>query len=356
MVGCEGEGARGHKPAHRAEPELAGGNREDLRQGTAPALRLLAAGHRPRVHAHRRRPVRGRGRTADPGRRPGTLAVRVLVQPGAAAQVPARLGAGPRRRTARRRPARPGVRRARLVERGHRRHRPPGLAAGPPRLAGVRAEGARGRRGRRGTARHGAGQRGGTTLPGGRGRGGVGPPSGPRTDRGAVHSAALLRPALGRGRPARRRSARRAHHLHRAQLPGLRRDRAVGALARPDLGGAAGGGHRGRPGRAGAAGRRRRVRGGGLVVLGAAAVPDVQRVPDAVRRGRGGPPGPARPQRTRSPGPAGPSHRRSAVGPGARVRGGRAALAGAGAAGRLGGRQSRLEGLAGLGRGLLSSG
>ena len=137
MVGCEREGVR----AARSQPtraELAGGNREDLRQGTAPALRLVAAGHRPRVHADRRRPVRGRGRAADPCRGPGAVAVRVLVQPRPAAQVPARLGAGAGRRAARRRAARPRDRGARLVERRHRRHRPAGLAAGPPRLAGVR--------------------------------------------------------------------------------------------------------------------------------------------------------------------------------------------------------------------------
>ncbi len=120
--------------------------------------------------------------------------------------------------------------------------------------------------------------------PGG-GRGGVGAAARPRPHRGAVHPPAVLRAPLGRGRAARRGAARRAEHRRRAHLPGVRRDRVVGALAGADLGGAARGRVRGRPGRAGTARLRRRVRGGGLVVVGAAAVPHVLGVADAVRRG-----------------------------------------------------------------------
>ncbi|CAM5327800.1 hypothetical protein STENM327S_00035 [Streptomyces tendae] len=80
----------------------------------------------------------------------------------------------------------------------------------------------------------------------------------------------------------------------------------------------------------------------GLVVLRAAAVPDVLRVPDAVRRGRGRAPRPARPQRTRTARAAGAPHRRAAVGAGAGVRGGRAGRAGEGVAGRVGGREAGL--------------
>src|SRR6478735_1388299 len=100
----------------RGCPVGTGGNREDLREGTASAVRLLAAGHGPRVHADRRRPVRGRGRTADTCGGPGTLALRVVVQPGAAAQVPARLGTGEGGGPAGRGAARQGIRRPRLVE------------------------------------------------------------------------------------------------------------------------------------------------------------------------------------------------------------------------------------------------
>ncbi len=85
----------------------------------------------------------------------------------------------------------------------------------------------------------------------------------------------------------------------------LRRDRTVGALAGAHLGGPAGGRHRVRPGRAGAARRGRRVRRRGLVVVGAAAVPHVLGVPDALRRGRRRAPRPPRPQRARPPGPLG---------------------------------------------------
>src|SRR6478609_672507 len=86
----------------RGCPVGTGGNREDLREGTASAVRLLAAGHGPRVHADRRRPVRGRGGTADARGGPGALALGVLVQSGPAAQVPARLGTGEGRGSARR--------------------------------------------------------------------------------------------------------------------------------------------------------------------------------------------------------------------------------------------------------------
>lgn len=130
-------------PPQRHQEQPAGGNREDLRQGTASALRLVAAGDRPGFHADRRRPLRGRGSAADPRRGHGAVALGVLVQPGPAAQVPARLGTGTGRRTARGRAAGPGERSPRLVERRHRRHRPAGLAAGPPRLAGVRPQGSR---------------------------------------------------------------------------------------------------------------------------------------------------------------------------------------------------------------------
>ncbi len=206
----------GSPPAHgrgaRRDRTPAGGNREDLRQGTAPPLRLLAAGDRPSVHLDRRRPLRGRGRPAHARRRPGAVALRVLVQPRPAPQVPPRLGTGPYRGPARRRAAGPGHRRPRLVERRHRRHRPPGLAAGPPRLAGVRAEDPRGRGGLRRAVRDGARQRRRADLPRGGGRGGLGPAAGPGPYRGPVDPAALLRAPLGRGDPARRGSARRADH------------------------------------------------------------------------------------------------------------------------------------------------
>ena len=186
---------------------------------TAPALRLMAAGHRPRVHADRRRPVRGRGRAADTRRGPGALALRVLVQPRAAAQVPARLGAGAGRRPARRRAARPGDRRPRLVERRHRGHRPAGLAAGPAGLAGVRAAGARA------VASAPRGEPVGMDLGSAAVR--LSPEGeaevvwGRRLDPARIevlsHPAAVLRAALGRGRAARRGAARRADHGRRAR-------------------------------------------------------------------------------------------------------------------------------------------
>ena len=60
---------------HDQQP-AAGGNREDLRQSAAPAVRHVAAGDRSCLHADRRRALRGRGRPADPCRRPGALAAR----------------------------------------------------------------------------------------------------------------------------------------------------------------------------------------------------------------------------------------------------------------------------------------
>ncbi|CAG7604849.1 hypothetical protein SBRY_10763 [Actinacidiphila bryophytorum] len=299
--GGRDRGAGRRRPGSDRLSGQAGNDVEDLRTSAAPAVADLAPGHRPGVLADRRRPLRRRGRTADPCRRPGAVAVRVLVQPGAAAQVPPRLGAGQDRRAAGRRPARPARRRPRLVEPGHRRHRAPGLAAGPPRLAGVRpADAGRHRLAqRRGVRAAPAGQRGRTALARGRGRGRVGPQARPGAGRGALHPAALLRAALGRGRAARRGAARRARHRRRARrrvgLPGLRRDRAVGALTRPDLAGAAGGRHPGRPGRAGTPGGRGRLCRGGLVLLGTPAVPHLLREPDAHgRRDRG-----ARPARPR---------------------------------------------------------
>ena len=322
----EGAGSRpwcGKATSWQWSAERAGGNRrEDLRQSAAPAVAHVAAGHRPRVHADRRRPLRGRGRPAHPRRRPGAVAVGVLVQPRAAAQVPARLGAGQDRRAAGRRPAGPPGRRPRLVEPRHRRHRAPGLAAGPPRLAGVRPAdaGRRRRPRRRAVGPAAAGQRRRTALARGRGGGGVGPQARPGADRGALHPAAVLRPPLGRGRAARRRAARRARHRPRGGrrgLPGLRRDRAVGAVTRADLAGAAGGRHAGRPRRAGAAGRRRRIRRRGLVVLRTAAVPHLLREPDAHRRRLRGHPRPARPGRARPPRPPQPPQprRRGPAGP-----------------------------------------
>ena len=168
--------------------------------------------------------------------------------------------------------------RARLVERRHRRHRPPGLAAGPPGLAGVRAEGARPR-----GSPAGGGSRSAWTW--------AAPPCGCRPRARPRWSGAAgwtrpgwrccrsrCRPPGGAGaRSCCTTASRTASGPPPAgpSLPGLRRDRAVGALAGADLGGAAGGGHRGRPGRPGAAGRRRGLRRRGLVLLRAAAVPDV---------------------------------------------------------------------------------
>ncbi|CAO0834445.1 hypothetical protein SMICM17S_05264 [Streptomyces microflavus] len=295
----------------RGCPVGTGGNREDLREGTASAVRLLAAGHGPRVHADRRRPVRGRGGAADARGGSGALALGVLVQSGAAPQVPARLGAGAGGGPAGGRAAGPRVRRPGLVERRHRRHRAPGLAAGAAGLAGVRPQGARLRAEQRGhhrADRYGAGQRRGEALARGRGRGRLGAPARPGPDGGALHPAAVLRAALGRGRPPRRGAQRRAGHRRRPLVPGLRRDRAVGALPGADLGGAAGGGHRGGPGRAGEAGLGRRVRRRGLVLLRTAALPGLFGEPDGERRGRRGAPGPARPQRAGPPGTAGPPH------------------------------------------------
>ncbi|CAM5595863.1 hypothetical protein SCALM49S_06061 [Streptomyces californicus] len=74
-----------------------------------------------------------------------------------------------------------------------------------------------------------------TPLARGRGRGGLGPTARSGPDRGAVDPAAVLRAALGRGRPARRGAQRRAGHRRRARLPGVRRDRAVGAVPGAEL-------------------------------------------------------------------------------------------------------------------------
>src|ERR1051325_7164223 len=70
-MGNERASDRAWLDANKRVKRPAGGNREDLREGTASALRLLAAGHRPRVHADPRRPVRGRGRAPDAGGGPG---------------------------------------------------------------------------------------------------------------------------------------------------------------------------------------------------------------------------------------------------------------------------------------------
>ena len=123
---------------------------------------------------------------------------------------------------------------------------------------GLKVPGAapRGGGGERRAGRHGARQRRRTAVARGRGRGGLGPQARPGPDRGALHPAAVLRAPLGRGRPARRRAARRAHHQRGPLVPRLRRDRALGALTRTHLGGPAGGRDRGRPGRPGAARRR----------------------------------------------------------------------------------------------------
>lgn len=81
--------------------------------------------------------------------------------------------------------------------------------------------------------RYGARQRGCTAVARGRGRGRLGSQAGPGADGSAVDPAAVLRAALGRGRPARRGAARRARDRGKPLVSRVRRDRAVGTLPVP---------------------------------------------------------------------------------------------------------------------------
>ena len=108
---------------------------------------------------------------------------------------------------------------------------------------GLRVPGSGAQRGgRRRADRHGAGQRRRAALARGRGRGGLGPPARPGPDRGAVASRCRP-PAAAGARSCCTTACRTASGPRRPgpSLPGLRRDRAVGAVARAHLGGAAGG-------------------------------------------------------------------------------------------------------------------
>ena len=251
-------------------------------------------------------------------------------------------------------------RRPRLVERRHRGHRPAGLAAGPPRLAGVRAADA-GRRVRRvrrrsrsawrwAARRCGSRRRArprwsgaaGWTRPGSRCSSIPLPSSGRRWGEVVLHD------GVPHGERVRGRRRRRYPVFDEIELwapspvptwlvlleAATEADRDALERLAADAG----------------------LRGRGLVVLGAAAVPDLFGEPDADRRRLAA----STATRTTTVSPVTPAtcrHRSAGALWVARagVRHRRAGRAGARPAGRLGGRQPGHPGLAGSRRGLLTA-